>query len=43
MGTSERRLQVPVAGCLEDQIMIHSRDIHGKLVKMISKFNSETQ
>ena len=43
MGTSARRLRVPVAGCLEDQIMIHSTDIHGNLVKMISRFNSETQ
>ena len=34
MGTSARRLRVPVVGCLVDQIMRLSRDVHGTLVKM---------
>ena len=31
MGTSARRLRVPVAERLVDQIMGRSRDVHGKL------------
>ena len=41
MGTPARRLQVPVAGSLGDQIMGHSRDVHRTLVKMFFKFNSK--
>ena len=41
MGTPARRLQVPVAGCLGDQTMGHSNDVHTTLVKMFFKFNSE--
>ena len=42
MGTPARRLQALVAGCLGDQIMGHSRDVHRTLVKMFFKFNSKT-
>ena len=41
MRTPARRLQVPVAGSLGDQIMGHSRDVHRTLVKMFFKFNSK--
>ena len=40
MGTSARRLQVPVVRRLGDQIMGHSRDVDLTLVKMFFKFNS---
>ena len=42
MGTSARRLLIPVAGRLGEQIMGHSRDVYGTLVKMFFKFNSQT-
>ena len=42
MGTPARPLRVPVAGRLGDQIMGHSRDVHGTLVKMFFKFKSQT-
>ena len=39
MVTFAECLRVPVAGCLGDQIIGHSRDVHGTLVKMFFKFN----
>ena len=42
METATRRLQVPIAGYLGDQIMGHFGDVHGTLVKIFFKFNSKT-
>ena len=34
MGTPTRRLRIPVAGCLGNQIMEHSKDVYETLVKI---------
>ena len=41
MGTSARCLRGPVTGPLGEQVTGDSRDVHGTLLKMIFKFNSQ--